>query len=170
MPSHLIAAVVAFLAIAPLSAQPPTSTSVHDQGILDQDLVHRRRAASLLFDPLGGSEGYAAPLAGPIRTIQPAPTSTSRFVIAEHLAESPGVAGLAVGDAVVLRGGRMPRREVRGVVAARRHFSLGAPQRPGSTASRWGWVYLVRISLNDRNPNSRFDGWLEGFLVRRDSS
>jgi hypothetical protein len=158
------------LAAAEIRAQAPTSTSVQDQGLLDQDLVHRRRSVMLLFDPLGGAPGYDGILNGPIRTIQAAPTSTSRFVIAEHVAEASGVAGLAVGDQVVLRGGRMPRRDVRGTVVARRHFSLGDPRRPTGNDRRWGWAYLIRISLNDRNPNSRFDGWLEGFVVRRDSA
>jgi hypothetical protein len=156
--------------------QPPAvarRTVSDSQAVLDHAVVTRFPSAMLLFDVGVEAALRLTMLAAPVVVTGAAPTPTSPYIVAMHDAAQPALPPLAVGDRVALvgTGSMVPRRVVRGVVVARRHYMFTRSRGRRTQADgvwEYGWAYLIKVPLNDRNPNSRFEGWLRGFTVTRD--
>ncbi|MCZ8206498.1 hypothetical protein [Gemmatimonas sp.] len=157
----------------PGSASPVPAAVSDNQSVLDNAVVGRFPSAMLLFDVGVEAALSLSMLSAPIVSFGSAPTPTAPYVVAMHDAPQPALPPLAVGDRVAFVGGkdRVPSRIVRGVVVARRHYMFTRTRVRRTQADgawEYGWAYLVQVPLRDRNPNSRFQGWLQGFSVTRD--
>lgn len=157
---------------ATASATAPAATS-DLQSVLDNAVVGRFPSAMLLFDVGVEAALSLTMLSVPVMSFGSAPTPTAPYIVAMHDAAQPALPPLAVGDRVAFVGGkgRVPARTVRGVVVARRHFMFTRSRVRRTLADgvwEYGWAYLVQVPMRDRNPNSRYEGWLEGFTVTRD--
>lgn len=149
--------------------------SADHQGVLDVAVVNRHPSAMLLFDVKIEAALNLTLLSVPVVSTGAAPTPTAPYIVAMHDALQPGLPPLAVGDRVAFVGkrGLVPSRTVRGVVVARRHYMFTRTRERRTQADglwEYGWAYLVQVPMRDRNPNSRYAGWLEGFTVTRDPS
>lgn len=155
---------------------PPASmTSSDHQSVLDNAVVGRFPSAMLLFDVGIEAVLSLSMLSEPIMSFGSAPTPTAPYFVAMHEAAQPALPPLAIGDRVAFVGARdrVPSRIVRGVVVARRHYMFTRSRVRRTQADgvwEYGWAYLIQVPLRDRNPNSRFQGWLQGFSVARDPS
>ena len=157
----------------PGSASPAPAAVSDNQSVLDNAVVGRFPSAMLLFDVGVEAALSLSMLSAPIVSFGSAPTPTAPYVVAMHDAPQPALPPLAVGDRVAFVGGkdRVPSRIVRGVVVARRHYMFTRTRVRRTQADgvwEYGWAYLIQVPLRDRNPNSRFQGWLQGFSVTRD--
>lgn len=152
-----------------------TLPSADHQGVLDVAVVKRHPSAMLLFDVTVEAAMNLTLLSVPAISSGAAPTPTAPYIVATHDARQPALPPMAVGDRVAFvgRSGLVPSRTVRGVVVARRHYMFTrSRERRTQSDGLWeyGWAYLVQVPMRDRNPNSRYDGWLEGFTLTRDPS
>ena len=145
------------------------------QAVVDVSVIRRHPSAMLLFDVTVESALSLNVLSTPIVSTGAAPTPTAPYIVAMHDGLQPGLPPLAVGDRVAFVGkpGLVPSRTVRGVVVARRHFMFSRTRERRTQPDgvwEYGWAYLVQVPMRDRNPNSRYEGWLEGFILTRDPS
>lgn len=158
-------------AVAPLRAQeragvPASSRAPRDpraQELLDVAIVNEFPSAIFLPEPPPGADTLVAPMVLPPRVRGPVPDPSAKWVVAMHDDLAPGLAPVAVGEPAQMAGAPVPERGVTGTVVARRHY-MHQPQPNGPW--RYGWGYLIVLAPEDRNPSSRFGGWLAGAFVR----